>query len=67
MEAGYGSNPRLVVTAYIVAYRYVWEIWSGVFDLNDKYGCGVLAKSINMAIKIAIFKLKNTDLGANFG
>ena len=31
-----------------------------------KYGCGILAKIINMVIKIVIFKLQIIDLGAKF-
>ena len=39
----------------------------GLFDSDNKYGCGILAKIINMAIKIVIFKLKNIDLGVKCG
>ena len=43
------------------------KLWGGFFDLNDKYGYGILAKFINMDIKIVISKLKNIDSGAKLG
>ena len=46
------------VTAYIVVYRDVWKIWGGFLDSNCKYGCGILAKIINMNPIFAIFRLK---------
>ena len=55
------------VTAYIELYWYVGKIWGGFFDSNYEYGCIILAKIINMGLKIVIFRLKNIDLGAKFG
>ena len=53
--------------AYMVVYMDVRKIWGGFFDSNYKYGCDILAKIINMDLKIVIFTLKNIDLGAKFG
>ena len=39
----------------------------GVGFSTQKYGCGILAKIINMDLKIVIFRLKIKDLGAKFG
>ena len=50
-----------------LVYRDVRKIWSGFFDLDNKYGRGILAKNINTSVKIVIFKLKNIDLLAKFG
>ena len=54
------------VTAYIVVYRDARKIWGGFFDSNYKYGCGILAKIINMGLKFVILKLKSIDLGVKF-
>ena len=39
-------SPGVGVTAYIVVYKDVQQIWSGFFDSNYKYGCGILEKKI---------------------
>ena len=58
-----------MVNAYIhiVVNRDVRKIWDGFFDSDYKYGCGILANIINMAMKIVNFKLENIDLDAKFG
>ena len=37
------------------------------FDSNYKYGCGILAKIINMDLKIVMLRLKIIDLDAKIG
>ena len=52
------------MTAYIVVYGDVRKIWGGFFDSNYKHACGMLAKNINMDLKIVIFRLEHLDLDA---
>ena len=52
---------------YSDIYSDLWKRWGGFYDLNYTYGRGILAKIINMGLKIVIFRLKNIDLGAKFG
>ena len=47
-----------------MVYRDVHKKWGGLFASDYKYGYGIFAKIMNMAV--VTFKLKNIYLGAKF-
>ena len=49
-----------------MVYNGVRKLWGGFFDSNYQYGFGILAKIINMDLKIAILWPKYIYLGAKF-
>ena len=52
-----------MLSDHIVVYKDVRKILSGFFDSDYKYGCAILARMINVAVKIVIFQAHKCRFG----